>query len=499
MPEYEFFVSSRVPGPADAAVRSHAIRTALKLRSRSAKELSGHSTYPGPETSRQIEQAKGKLKGRFRLNSVGELPRKGRKGTTTTDVGVFAGVGDGTNVADPSHRPKLQEHAVQVERFGNNAVDPFAALPAQNNTRIDTLVKYFLTRFNLNINTVDKERTWFSWAAADPLIMRATLSLAAAFWAAGAPNISPALQWEGLRQRTEAIREVNSQLAAQPAISDTLIATVATLCNAAAVEGNFHEAHMHIKAVERLVGLRGGALAFRDNFWVARAVTWTDIQTASGIGRRALFPLIDNLEGVHLADSLAYEACHPSLSHLGSIDTSAGSLQRIFLLLRQALLCKTYYTSAASKVRTVLNAAEIEILNHLHDHAAALEPKRFKIVLSATHVFLYVAMRQFPYSSPMVKVLLNRLKNALRITESDHGTWQEGDPALLWALFVGAAASHDATDEMGEWFSLRFRVMTSTLGVDYPQQIVDYIEKFIWDEGFGRPFLYKWLKVDNST
>lgn len=40
------------------------------------------------------------------------------------------------------------------------------------------------------------------------------------------------------------------------------------------LEGSFEEADMHVKAVARLVGLRGGIQAFKDNPTVARAVNW---------------------------------------------------------------------------------------------------------------------------------------------------------------------------------------------------------------------------------
>lgn len=89
-----------------------------------------------------------------------------------------------------------------------------------------------LTRFSLNITTVDKQRPWFSYAMSDPLVMNVTLALSAAFWSTGTCKASIIVKREGIYQKGEAIKTINTLLE-DLTVTDTVIAAVANLGNIA--------------------------------------------------------------------------------------------------------------------------------------------------------------------------------------------------------------------------------------------------------------------------
>lgn len=107
----------------------------------------------------------------------------------------------------------------------------------------------------------------------EPLVMRGILSLSAAFWTANTPSLDKEIVHESLYQKSQAIREINSQISKLP-VSDAVIVAVCNLANVAAMEGSFTEAETRVRGLRRLVDSRGGAMTFKDTSYVARAMNW---------------------------------------------------------------------------------------------------------------------------------------------------------------------------------------------------------------------------------
>ncbi|KAH8890630.1 hypothetical protein GQ53DRAFT_866995, partial [Thozetella sp. PMI_491] len=326
----------------------------------------------------------------------------------------------------------------------------------------------------------------------EPLIMKATLALSAAFWAAGSSALSPVVQREGLIQKTELIQAVSLKLVGQPQISDALIAAVASLANVSAVEGNFYEADMHMQALQRLVITRGDVMVFKDKPLVARAINWADIQTAAGVGRSAIFPLIHGMERVTLTRDLLVEAACPNLDSIGLVGHSAEAIQRIFIPLRLAAAYRSKELGGPNEIRILLNLAEVEILRHLQSLPASIEEACPKLVILASHVLLVAGMRQLPRKGPLVKVLLGRLEEELKKWRQALIAKADYREVALWALFVGAVVVERDPSTLESWLSSQMGTVNSLLKVQEKPQMENYLRKFVWDEGFCRKFLDLW-------
>jgi len=153
MPEYEFFVSSGAPQPATKAMRSHAMRTALQIRSRGSssqeqrQEEQGQASS-GSSDSLRTQELKDELRGRFRVASS-----KGKRKQSRTKAAAVEGP---RTAARPESEPLIETNAGDrsvvlggssagtsgVPRFAGGYIDPFGTLPVPNNSRVDTLVKY---------------------------------------------------------------------------------------------------------------------------------------------------------------------------------------------------------------------------------------------------------------------------------------------------------------------------------------------------------------------
>ncbi|KAJ0345288.1 hypothetical protein COL154_009349 [Colletotrichum chrysophilum] len=214
-PEYKFVNFGADEGefqPANKSVRSHAIRTAIQ---KGASELYTNTALISQDTIKR----KAQLKGRFRLPATSAKPTsagqssRGKPRRTTTP--------HSTNASRTTPRQSLQnslEFVTQaslppwVQRLGSDNADPFNTLPIPSNSSVDSLVRYFITRFNLNSTTIDQQRPWFPYAMQSALIMRVTLALAAEFLTATMPSLDPKLQREGYQQKGEAMRIIRTRL-----------------------------------------------------------------------------------------------------------------------------------------------------------------------------------------------------------------------------------------------------------------------------------------------
>ncbi|KAJ0339197.1 hypothetical protein COL922a_004729 [Colletotrichum nupharicola] len=214
-PEYKFVNFGADEGefqPANKSVRSHAIRTAIQ---KGASELYANTALISQDTIKR----KAQLKGRFRLpatpakpTSAGQSSRGKSRQTTTPHS---------TNASRTTPRHSLQNSLESVtkaslppwvQRLGSDNADPFNTLPIPSNSSVDSLVRYFITRFNLNSTTIDQQRPWFPYAMQSALIMRVTLALAAEFLTATMPSLDAKLQREGYQQKGEAMRIIRTRL-----------------------------------------------------------------------------------------------------------------------------------------------------------------------------------------------------------------------------------------------------------------------------------------------
>jgi hypothetical protein len=131
-----------------------------------------------------------------------------------------------------------------------------------------------LTRFNLNVSTVDVQRPWFGFAMEHDAVMHTTLALAAAYWTSCTPVPDREIQREGYSQKGAAIKRITAALEGEAPTTNPVVGSVANLVNVEAMDGHLDTAEVHLQGLKRLVEARGGALSFKRDFHVARAINW---------------------------------------------------------------------------------------------------------------------------------------------------------------------------------------------------------------------------------
>ncbi|KAK2040728.1 hypothetical protein LZ31DRAFT_529255 [Colletotrichum somersetense] len=451
--DYKFIAVDAVQGtflPASKAVRSHAIRTAIQ---RGESELGASTALISQGTIRD----KAHLRGRFRLAGTAVKPKNPKNQRRKDATG-------------PDAPPDIHDLLIQVslppwiQRLGSDSADPFNTLPIPSSPSVDALVRYFTTRFNLNSTTTDNKRPWFPYAMQSALIMRTTLALSAEFLAASMPSPDLTLQREGYLQKGEAMRMLRNRLetreTAKRAGDDlSVLAGVAMLSSVEAFQGNFAAAETHLTGLHAMIMARGGPDTIRHDYILCRSINWMSLQVASGLGRVPKLPMFHTLDQVSLPSSVVSRAATPSLRHLdrlaGHGPDEGKEPRRIFTTLRQAI-CSQAGGVAADDIRIVMNTADNAILHFLYAErrtTATPVQKRFIVLVSAAHVFLYTVLREIPTTGHMARILVARVRAALEDADAIALVWVSHDAALLWILFVGVVGSGTAEDRA--WFLSR--------------------------------------------
>ncbi|GKT51426.1 uncharacterized protein ColSpa_11607 [Colletotrichum spaethianum] len=293
--------------------------------------------------------------------------------------------------------------------------------------------------------------------------MRTTLALAAEFLAATMPLPDPKLQREGYLQKGEAMRMVRSRLesreSAQLASDDlSVLAGVAMLGSVEAFQGHFSAAEVHLTGLHAMITARGGPDTIKHDYILCRSINWIDIQVASGLGRVPKFPMFHTLDQVSLPSSVA-----------GAV--------------------------AADDIRIVMNTADSTILHFLYAERRTATPvqKRFLVLVSAAHVFLYAVLREIPTTGHMVRILVSRMRAALEDADAIALIWVSHDAALMWVLFVGVVGSGTTEDRV--WFVSRLvKVLERARDILPPERctrenLQQLLAGFLWRDKYCLPAL----------
>jgi hypothetical protein len=140
MPTYEFHISTGASAQTNKAIRSHAIKTALQLRSKSG---AGKESPDSSEASAQTAQRKKELRGQFRIKTATTNPGHRLEGTHQE---VIRYDGGSMSVAANMNKSMLRSNYLSgVPRFSVDILDPFGAIPIPSNPNIDTLLKHCMS------------------------------------------------------------------------------------------------------------------------------------------------------------------------------------------------------------------------------------------------------------------------------------------------------------------------------------------------------------------
>lgn len=108
-----------------------------------------------------------------------------------------------------------------------------------------------------------KATVWFEYLQTDTVYFHSQMWLSQSYidWIHGREPSQKALLHQNMTINLLRQRLINPELA----ILDTTISVVVTLVNMSAMSGNAEEARRHMKGLCRMVSLRGGVRALRDN------------------------------------------------------------------------------------------------------------------------------------------------------------------------------------------------------------------------------------------
>ncbi|KAH6658178.1 hypothetical protein BKA67DRAFT_557350 [Truncatella angustata] len=394
-----------------------------------------------------------------------------------------------------------QLRAYHIQAVCAGSIDPFNSLPIPTNPEVDCLIKYLITKFGLNLATVDRRKSWFPYALQNAPMMHSTLAMTAALWRAEHSALEYSIQVEGIHQKGEAMREIRTKLAHAESVGNDddmnfLMATMSTLGIVETCDGDFEAAETHLRGVQDLFSSRGGHDSLKDDFVLCKSINLADIQVAVALGHRLKFPLL-HTDQAYLPASIIEQAWYPPLDHSILNDSSYYHV-RIFVQIRQLLLARQSSVVSLDALRTLLNMADDAILRHLYQDSTDVSDasRRSRALVLAAHVFTYVTLRQVPPSSPLVRRMCARLQSIVGLTSSAREIWTENMAALLWVAFVGLLGMGTGTGAKtppgGQWFLALFQCTVQR----HPQgcspgdgSIRRLLSSFLWDELCCQPLL----------
>ena len=162
------------------------------------------------------------------------------------------------------------------------------------------------------------------------------------------------------------------------------------------------------------------------------------------------------------------------------------------MYLRIVQLGRRTQAVSARDVITLLNVADVHILQTIEHLPTTPAERRSRTMLLGAHLFSHIALRKWPRNGPVAQVLLCRLKDGLERDVWLASTWSTHLPWLLWALVVGAVSgAHDST--MRSWFCSKGYFVVGRLGLRSVHALEIVLNDIIWDETFDNGFLRKWF------
>ncbi|KAH6956210.1 hypothetical protein DER45DRAFT_261810 [Fusarium avenaceum] len=488
MPQYEFHVSNGATAKVNKAIRSHAIKTALQLRS---KREAGEDVPDGSARSMQTAQRDKELRGQFRAtipsakNPVHISGNKPQAVVGYESRTMFVAI----NMHERCFR---NNYSSGVPTFSVNILDPFGAIPIPSNPNIDTLLKHFMVLFDYVTTTVPSNNTWLGIAITDPLLMRVTLCTTAAFAATVIPLFSTDIRKEGLRLKGDAIKELNLILQSG-SISENVLAAIAHLGHSENLEGSSQQADIHMRGLQTLLNMRGGIKSIH-TYQVGRFINWVDLELATTHGRRPLYPLHYDLGKANLPQYIIEGCEYSSLSRLQSLGPGYEDVITIIQLVRQrvnAVKCGMDLTQR--DVRALSFSAAFLALEHVDDIPTTLEEQRIHTMVLAVHLFLCAAMKQdFRWSASLPWTMAQRLQKSLETEPVCSEAWLSHLPELLWVLFVGAVVTEEAAQDHETRFATQLKFVCQILQCNTRLDFERYLDCLVWDNKFGIEFLNKW-------
>ncbi|KAH8723709.1 hypothetical protein GQ44DRAFT_828094 [Phaeosphaeriaceae sp. PMI808] len=548
--EYEFFVTTDEPQQPDGVERGR-IRRLVMHNFFEMKEAGPQCT--SAHNSASTVQAKTELKGRFRLSKVGQtrLQTRSKRGNTkeelnrnrskvkrtlsneihpsaTTECGTSCtgGVNEIPLKTDQlmvqSVRERQDKRIVLRINPGSYRFDPFDVLPVPGSPRLDLLFKLYKTGSKTNSIAVNAKRTWWPFISNDAGLLHATL----ATWALYGILVQglSELRVDKLRHKNEAIMRVNMKIRVPNyKISDELIGTILTIANFENLLGAYETAQLHVAALKRMVGARGGLPAFEHNDGLIRGIIWVDFHAATIFRTQPSFPqMCLSTNTPPLPDGLLEEAACTSPTSPLQLSIAAIDCFNIFYRLhRLALAACTQWRDGVDRLALseLLYESEYIILSvpdrsrdfldfdfesdqeRTEDYAAGEKVANAASIveglLAASQIFIYAALRDIPIQARIFSILLERLYTAIaRPPVLIIAVWKEERNLnmLLWSLIVACSVVKPGVERV-RWIRFLGEVMIE-LEIKSLFDLETALQRITWvDYYFGNVLRRIWEEV----
>ena len=219
-----------------------------------------------------------------------------------------------------------------------------------------------------------------------------------------------------------------------------------------------------------------------------------DIQVAAALGHGLSFPLLHIDHPPIPAYIVEYARSMPF--DYSILDDPSCDHAQIFTQLRQLLLVRKSSTISREDLRTLFNVVEGSILQYLYRDCidASDTGRRSHALVLAAHIFMYVALREVPANSPVIRRMCARLQRTVGRSLSSTEVWAENGAALLWIPFVGLLGVGEGAraGPQGQWFLNLFQSSAKGWPEEFHRArggIRRALSAFLWDETHCQPLL----------
>ncbi|CAI6091780.1 unnamed protein product [Clonostachys chloroleuca] len=351
-----------------------------------------------------------------------------------------------------------------------------------------------LTEFKLNESNASTKSTWFPYAMQNATVMHSTIALSAALLLATTPRVGhcdPALQQEGLYQKGQAMRQIREWcLQSNVSYCDSnraaIMISISTMSTVEILYGNFEAAKAHLFGIYKLYEILNYQQEFSNEPVLRKSISFADLFLASALGSLPKFPLFHSYD-ISLPREIQNEAMRPQPHPI--VATQCGrSVAQAFNYLRLAVCAIRSESIPSETIRMLINVADVKLLEILHsevpDPPPAVPPSIVNLVTRASHLFLYISIRQIPIRASIIRVMADRLYDSMEEAVTQTGICTDCPEVVAWAACVGLLGTWEEVLGISS-ARANFLTVLDSIGLRYsrdsPWVSDDSLSSFLWD------------------
>ncbi|KAK5996199.1 hypothetical protein PT974_04628 [Cladobotryum mycophilum] len=425
-------------------------------------------------------------KGRYKLNQPLHTAKKGIKSARQRRQHIITSATTGTsNISDGSGVTfsPLRKNSTScgpIVLLGGQ-FDPLDSFSLHLGPESQELIFYYHQAFSMNSVALDIEADCLFYSAVDLALFHSVLYMIAAErdLRTGTSDSAASLHHGG-----EAFRLINQHLQ-DGALHDTTIAAIAIIATRENLNGRFDLSDVHMTGLELMIKKRGGIKNIKGIH--RRIVTWSDFCCSATRYRQPRFARLPITTERSIQFSLAaFEILAPE-----DVFGVFSPIVPVFESLRQVSLTLNAGDGSTLDRATIslqIYNIEYDVLLLKESDIAVVEPNRWlapeaTLLKIASHLYLYLVIRDLPTGSSVFQNLVGRLQAVL---EGQNEAWWElhGERQnwLLWILFMGYGAAGEREEKW--WFVRNLMLVCRNLGIIASDELTAALRRILWREAW---------------